>query len=60
MRQIWKEYFERLLKVENGREAFISTVGMGGSKIERGREDERGGTKGYKENERWKGSRINE
>ena len=41
VRQIWKEYFERLLNVEDGREAVISTVGMGGSKIERGGEDER-------------------
>ena len=57
VRQIWKEYFERLLNVEDGREAVISTVGMGGSKIERGREDERGSMKGFKENEKWKGSR---
>ena len=41
VRQNWKEYFERLLNVEDGREAVISTVGMGGSKIERGRKDER-------------------
>ena len=33
--------FERLFNVENGREAVISTVGMRGSKVERGWEDER-------------------
>ena len=34
VRQISKEYFEWLLNVEDGREAVISTVGMGRSKIE--------------------------
>ena len=41
VKQIWKEYFERLLNVEDRREVVISSVGMGRSKIERGREDER-------------------
>ena len=41
VKQIWKEYFKRLLNVEGGREAVISTVGMEGSKIEQGREDKR-------------------
>ena len=36
VRQFWKECFERLLNVEDRRKAVISTVGMGGSKIERG------------------------
>ena len=57
MRQIWKEYFQRLLNVEDGWEAVFSTVGVGmrGRKIKRDREDEcceRGGTKSIKENDR--------
>ena len=51
-----KNYFERLLNAEDGREAVISTVGMRGKKILRDREDEsivkKEVRKAIKENER--------